>query len=82
MNAWELEQAVGTPAPPAYKDDILARLYDAAEDGEDYELLALNDLAIRAGLLWCCPDKECGWHNLEDADKCDGCGKSKAPVQS
>jgi hypothetical protein len=74
MSAWDLEQAIGTPPLPAFKDDVLARLYETAEDDE---LAALNAAALRAGLLWLCPDKACGWNNLEDDPVCVGCGKAR-----
>lgn len=50
-------------------DDLLARLLAVATDGE---ASILDDLAIRAGILWRCPN--CAWHNVADDDLCGACG--------
>lgn len=45
------------------------RLYAVADDNE---AAVLDDLGLRAGLLWKCP---CGWLNVEaQGTTCDGCG--------
>lgn len=39
------------------------------------EAQLLDDLAVRAGLLWACEDDECRWLNREEATRCAACGK-------
>lgn len=49
-------------------------LYDVATE---YERDVLDDLRIRAGWLWKCP--ECSWHNVPEDTICDGCGEYRRP---
>jgi len=57
--------------------DPLTRLYAAARKREA-ELL--DDLALRAGLLWICGDSDCEWLNREEATRCTACGKLLNPA--
>lgn len=68
----------------------LDRLYDVAGDRE---LSVLDELAVRAGLLWRCdaerersvarliPDMPCGWMNRPEAERCEGCGADRPGVE-
>jgi hypothetical protein len=47
----------------------IQRLYAVADDSE---IEALDDLAIRAGLLWRCP--QCQNLNPETVSPCEDCG--------
>lgn len=49
--------------------DVLARLYNVAQDEQ---LPQLDDMAVRAGLLWRCAP--CGNLNREDERQCPDCG--------
>jgi hypothetical protein len=57
--------------------DPLTRLYGVARNQET-ELL--DDLAVRAGLLWMCEDNDCQWLNREEATRCTACGKLLNPA--
>jgi transcriptional regulator with XRE-family HTH domain len=57
--------------------DPLTRLYAVARKREA-ELL--DDLAVRAGLLWVCGDSNCEWLNREEATRCTACGKLLNPA--
>ena len=61
---------------PAHGEDILARLYDAADDDD---LAVLDQLLIKAGLLWDCRDDDdtAHWTNPESATVCEECGKAR-----
>jgi hypothetical protein len=59
---------------PAARPDVLGRLYDAAGD---HDLAMLDELALRSGLLWRCPDEDCRWMNRHDEATCGRCGKSR-----
>jgi transcriptional regulator with XRE-family HTH domain len=52
--------------------DPLTRLYVVATKRETEQL---DDLALRAGLLWMCGDPDCEWLNREEATRCTACGK-------
>ena len=54
--------------------EAISRLYDAADD---YEASMIEDVAVRAGLVWKCA---CGWANRPKDRRCDGC-KAKRPVE-
>lgn len=47
--------------------DPLAEMYAIADDDE---VDVLDDLRLRAGLIWTCPK---GWRNPRDADVCECC---------
>ena len=51
--------------------DTLTALYNAADD---YEAAVLDNLTIRAGLIWSC---FCRWHNLTTSDTCERCGRTR-----
>ena len=57
--------------------DPLTRLYAVATK-EEAELL--DDLAVRAGLLWARGGEECQWLNREEATRCTACGKLMNPA--
>jgi transcriptional regulator with XRE-family HTH domain len=57
--------------------DALTRLYAVATRREREKL---DDLAIRAGLLWMCADPDCEWLNREEATRCTACGKLLNPA--
>jgi hypothetical protein len=57
--------------------DPLTRLYAVATRRETERL---DDLALRAGLLWMCGDPECEWLNREEATRCSACGKLLNPA--
>jgi transcriptional regulator with XRE-family HTH domain len=59
--------------------DPLTRLYAVATRRERERL---DDLALRAGLLWMCadPDCDCEWLNREEATRCSACGKLLNPA--
>lgn len=53
-------------------ENVLARLYEAADDGE---METLDRLREKAGLTWTCPN--CRWFNIEENDICEECGTPK-----
>jgi transcriptional regulator with XRE-family HTH domain len=57
--------------------DPLTRLYAVATRRETERL---DDLALRAGLLWMCADPDCEWLNREEATRCTACGKLLNPA--
>ena len=57
--------------------DALTRLYAVATRREREKL---DDLALRAGLLWMCADPDCEWLNREEATRCTACGKLLNPA--
>ena len=62
-------------ATGAYRDP-LTRLYAAATRREKEKL---DDLAVRAGLLWVCGDPDCEWLNREEASDARPAGSSSIP---
>lgn|GEM_PF-1753373 len=57
--------------------DPLTRLYAVATKRERERL---DDLALRAGLLWMCSDPDCEWLNREETTRCTACGKLLNPA--
>jgi hypothetical protein len=57
--------------------DPLTRLYAVATRRERERL---DDLALRAGLLWICGDPDCEWLNREEATRCTACGELLNPA--
>ena len=51
----------------------LGRMYDVASDNES---AMLDDLALRAGIRWQCPEP-CRWMNREEDRQCGGCGRER-----
>lgn len=51
----------------------LGRLYDVADD---HDLMVLDELAERAGILRRCPDPACVFTTHEDLPVCSGCGRA------
>lgn len=54
--------------------DDLERILRVADDNE---MDVIDDLMVRAGILWKCP--ECAWRNQEHDLECDGCGRGRKP---
>lgn len=52
-------------------NETLKRLYDTAND---LQLSILDELTVKAGLIWEC---DCRWRNVEHADVCDQCGQGR-----
>jgi transcriptional regulator with XRE-family HTH domain len=57
--------------------DPLTRLYAVATRREAE---TLDELALRAGLVWVCDDSNCEWLNREEATRCTACGKLLNPA--
>lgn len=56
------------------QDEPLARLFNAADDNEAD---VIEQVAIKAGLLWRCPDEGCRYNNDEQDKVCGSCGKKR-----
>ena len=55
-------------------NDLYVRLIEIADD---YELVTIEEVAERAGIIWKCPDEDCRWINREDDLECRNCPRLK-----